>query len=250
MTRLNYIAHKLLNSKYRFIITIFIYIIITLLNNSNTEVLCLEDKKNNDNSIELSDTFIGSSLFIISILLMLLLQSCTDHTEIITNIPVDAAVQTLENIVTTKPELLDDFSINDVGELFIGELEIEPSNDIYLNSKIAIEEVLKHEMRKVPDAEMRLMNFAQHGLYEPKQYTDLNDKFNTLLTQTNILIEKNHELQETLEKLEQVNNQNVDFVESLREIGVIKQKYFNSFKKFTQEEDQSRGFLSFLRTKK
>lgn len=175
MTKLQYYSHLLLNSKYKFLLTLFLYSLIIILYNSNHEIYCIEEKKENiilsDSSDEynLTEKLIGYSMFVTSIFFMLFLQSITstldpdsivEATSHIINSPVvndisspvisEASSSIISDInvpvITELPSCLDDFQINDIGDVIINGIRVDLDN-IYLNASKVEEEIINNILK-------------------------------------------------------------------------------------------------------
>lgn len=169
MLNIQYYTHLLLNSKYKFLLTLFLYSLIIFLYNSNQEVYCIEDKKEiiispeTSNEYILSEKLIGYALFISSVFIMLFLQSTTNTvdpdtlieitSQVInspavseTSSPVVSEISTPVPIVTELPSCLDDFQINDVGDVIINGIRLDLDN-IYLNASKVEEEIINNILK-------------------------------------------------------------------------------------------------------
>lgn len=159
MTKLQYYSHLLLNSKYKFLLTLFLYSLIIILYNSNHEIYCMEEKKENiilsENSDDynLSEKLAGYSMFITSIFFMLFLQYTTssidpnnivDVTSHIINSPVISDIS--PPVITELPSCLDDFQINDIGDVIINGIRVDLDN-IYLNASKVEEEIINNILK-------------------------------------------------------------------------------------------------------
>lgn len=167
INNIHYLAHLLLTSKYKFLFTLFLYSLIIFLYNSNNEVYCIEEKKENiiisDTSSEeyiLSEKLIGYSMFVTSVFFMLFLQYTTNTfdpgsvvevaSEII-NSPVISEVGSVISEVETPvvvelPSCLDNFQINDVGDVLINGVQVNLDN-LYLNASKVEEEIINNILK-------------------------------------------------------------------------------------------------------
>ncbi len=159
MQQIQYLTHLILNSKYKFLLTLFLYSLIIILYNSNHEIYCMEEKKENiilsENSDDynLSEKLAGYSMFITSIFFMLFLQyttssidpnSIVDVTSHIINSPVISDIS--PPVITELPSCLDDFQINDVGDVIINGIRVDLDN-IYLNASKVEEEIINNILK-------------------------------------------------------------------------------------------------------
>ncbi len=189
MTKLQHYSHLLLNSKYKFLLTLFLYSLIIILYNNGHEIYCIEEKKENiilsanSDSYNLSEKLIGSALFFTSILFTLFIQYTTnsvdpgiivDTASHIINSPIISDIST--PIITELPSCLDSFQINDVGDILINGNKIDLDN-VYLNASLVEHEIVNNILHKqVADyqafklldalAEANLINPELFNLYD------------------------------------------------------------------------------------
>lgn len=167
MNKIQYRFHLLLNSKYKFLLTLFLYSLIIILYNNNHEIYCIEEKKENiilsENSDDynLSEKLAGYGMFITSIFFMLFLQYATSSldpgsvVEVTSHIINSPVISDLNSpvisdlsvpVITELPSCLDDFQINDVGDVLINGIQVNLDN-IYLNASKVEEEIINNILK-------------------------------------------------------------------------------------------------------
>ena len=172
MTKLNYYSHILLNSRYKFLITLSIYLFIMLLYNTNNEVYCMEDKKENIISSELSQKLIGISMFTASIIFVFIVQNIGGSVD--PSAAVDAAMHMVENV---QPICLDNFEINDIGDILQNGEKFD-LNNVYLNANIVEEQIINVIGNQVRDYKaFQLLQALDQANILNSMYFDLYDAF-------------------------------------------------------------------------
>lgn len=176
MFTLKYYSHLLLNSRYKFLITLSIYLFIMLLYNTNNEVYCMEDKKENIISPELSQKLIGIGLFTVSVTLMLIIQNIGGSID--PNSAADAAAQFIGNApITELPSCIDNFEINDIGDILQNGEKFD-LNNVYLNANIVEEQIINVIGNQVRDYKAyQLLQALDQANILNSMYFDLYDAF-------------------------------------------------------------------------
>lgn len=194
MNKLQYRFHILLNSRYKFLITLSIYLIFIYLSNTDIQnVTYCEEKHLEENT--LTTKLIGTGLFIGSITLMILLQQL--NSTIDPSVAADAAMQAFNsNSVIELPACLDDFSISGNGDIYQKDLQIDPDNT-YLNAM-----VVQEELKSIVQAQQDIIN-------------DLE----VINAKHQLLAHQNAQLLLTFEKLEIINPMYYDVYNNFLEEG-------------------------------
>lgn len=176
MAILNYYSHILLTSKYKFLITLFIYIFIMLLYNTNHEIYCMEDKKDNIISPEVEQKLIGISLFSVSIILMLIIQNISGSID--PSSAAEAAAQFAGNApIIELPSCIDNFEINDIGEILQNGNKFNLDN-VYLNANVVEQQLLNVIENQVTDYKAyKLLQALDQANILNSMYFDLYDAF-------------------------------------------------------------------------
>ena len=174
--KMQYYIHLMLHSRYKFLITLFTYLFIMLLYNTNNEIYCMEDKKENIISTELSQKLIGTGLFTASIILMLIIQNIGGSID-----PSSAAEAAAQFAVSAPiielPSYIDNFEINDIGDILQNGEKFNLDN-VYLNANVVEQQIINVVGNQVRDYKAyQLLQALDQANILNSMYFDLYDAF-------------------------------------------------------------------------
>lgn len=239
MNYINYQIHKILWSKYKFLVTLSIYLIYIYISNLNILTLSYcEEEQNINTTSTMTTKLLGYGLFLGSIALILFLQSLNTNSTSDISPLIDKSVEFAKHgALLDMPEFLDTFSLDHNGNLFIGDVHVSTDN-VYLNA-----EQVKHYF------ELNKAHKFDTFVHPLKEWYAINnfpgiEKLPEAFMRDHIIIL--NQICATGNEQMLLNAQNSHLLIALEKVGIIPSNMFNVYANFLQNGGNPENFYQHL----